>query len=170
MEPWNPSVTATTSPKIDSDSDEPNLVDDSDVDEEYPEDMIDDFMAPDTPVNDVEEPLPPPIAATKPPAPPIAAKEKPTKPVKPVRPPLPPADIDKRPFDGESYLRVYGKDDMEPYVDKYKRNLHSIKPIVFEGGVKCQIINAHMGAGKSHASLKFIKADAATGGFHGSMT
>ena len=49
---------------------------------------------------------------------------------------------------------------MDPYVDKHGRNLHSIKPITFEKWIKCQIINAHMGAGKSHASIKFIKADA----------
>ena len=50
---------------------------------------------------------------------------------------------------------------MTDFENKQKQTSYSINPIVFEGGVKCQMILAHMGAGKSHASIDFIKSDAA---------
>ena len=75
MEEWNPTpVAAAASPKTDSDSD---------VDEEYAEDMINDFVSFDTPVKAAEKP-------------PIEAAEKPVEaaePVKPVRTPLPASHI-----------------------------------------------------------------------------
>ena len=65
------------------------------------------------------------------------------------------------PFSDAPYLHVYGKDDMRTYEKKDEPGVtcYSIHPIKFDPGVKCVMINAHCGAGKSHASNDWI-ADA----------
>ena len=69
MEEWHPKhITTTESPKMDSS--------DSDVDEEFPEDIIDSFVSPDAPVKAAAKPL---IEASE--EKPAKAAQKPVEPV-----------------------------------------------------------------------------------------
>ena len=62
-----------------------------------------------------------------------------------------------RPFDDDAYLVVYEEKDMR--VNEKNPSLRSINEIIFETGVRCIAIAAHMGSGKSHAAVELVKAD-----------
>ena len=75
----------------------------------------------------------------------------------PVPNPVPnPMPNDRLPFDGAPYLRVYKT---KGEMIEYEPSKYSINPIVYEPGVKCVIVNAGMGSGKSRRAVEMILAD-----------